>query len=220
MKRHESCSICKQIPNESYAFWSGMGESGNLPKEESQLEVVGAPFFQESTSHRQTLLKKCPQCGTFYQWRFDYEFLIPTSENEITLTRLDDNEGARRETEVLQTVRAAGERFRAGAAPHLKALRARSDKQAMYFAADYLMTGQLNSHDVTFALPDAARALKWLYQNDPESRAINTLHILFHPVPDDSAAAREALRLLRKAATVSDRADYILEDWEKEFGGA
>ena len=98
-----------------------MEESGSLPKEERQLQIVDAPFFDDNTGGGNRCLKKCPKCNTYYNWRSTYELLIPTPENVITLPRLDDNEGERRVAKAFATIKAAEER----AKPHIKVLLAR-----------------------------------------------------------------------------------------------
>jgi hypothetical protein len=43
---------------------------------------------------RKLQLQQCPECGTYYLYRTDYEFLVNGSEDEEFLTRLTDNEAA------------------------------------------------------------------------------------------------------------------------------
>ncbi len=195
-----------------------MGESGTIPKEESKLEIVGAPFFDDNTGGGNRCLKKCPKCNTYYNWRFTYEFLIPTSENEITLTRLDDNEGERRAAEAFATIQAAEERFLDGAKPHIKALHARKKAFDIYSAADYLSTGRLRGFSVTFALEDAVRALNWLYVHAPDSSGIITIHVLLHDVPtDDPSTARKVLHLLQETAKRHEATQHLADSWQQEL---
>ena len=37
-------------------------------------------------------LKQCPECGTYYLYRTDYEYLVNGSEDEEVLTRLKPEE--------------------------------------------------------------------------------------------------------------------------------
>ena len=78
-----------------------------MPSAANKLKVVGAPFFTDSTSYSHTVLKQCPKCGTYYKWDFSYEFLVNGSENEITLTWLEDKEGELQAAAVFETIQAA-----------------------------------------------------------------------------------------------------------------
>ena len=45
-KRHQKCSICRNIPDHTEAFWKGDELlSNDLPSAENELEIVGAPFY-------------------------------------------------------------------------------------------------------------------------------------------------------------------------------
>nr|MDO8080521.1 hypothetical protein [Candidatus Freyarchaeota archaeon] len=63
----KNCSICRNIPPSSSEFWKG-GElqSGGLPGAEIKLEVVGSPYYDDSTSYTHGCIKRCPECGTVY----------------------------------------------------------------------------------------------------------------------------------------------------------
>jgi hypothetical protein len=92
-KKWEKCMICNPIPDKSYAFWKGNElESGGIEPNASLLEIVGAPHFDDGTGYRHWCIKRCPNCKTFYHWIFDYEYLVNGTEDEITLTRLNEKE--------------------------------------------------------------------------------------------------------------------------------
>ncbi len=56
-KRYLDCSICKTIPDRADADWIGGELVGDpLPKAESRLMVVGAPFFNDRHSHSHSCL--------------------------------------------------------------------------------------------------------------------------------------------------------------------
>jgi uncharacterized C2H2 Zn-finger protein len=56
-----------------------------LPAAASQLIVVKD---LRPGSSRMLQLKQCPQCGSYYLYRTDYEYLVNGSEDEEFLTRL------------------------------------------------------------------------------------------------------------------------------------
>ena len=79
------CTICKPIPDSSYAFWKGNElESGGIHPNENLLEIVGSPNFDDRTSYRHWCIKRCPNCKTCYKWDFNYEYLVNGTEDEIT----------------------------------------------------------------------------------------------------------------------------------------
>ena len=47
---YKKCSICRNIPDRSEGYWKG-GDliSSDLPKAGNKLEVVGAPFYNDTT---------------------------------------------------------------------------------------------------------------------------------------------------------------------------
>lgn len=93
IKSYQNCSICRTIPDKSDAFWKGGELQGNpLPPSEAKLEVVGAPFYDASTSYTHSCIKRCPECGTCYIWEIEYEYLVNGSEDEIILTRLSESD--------------------------------------------------------------------------------------------------------------------------------
>jgi hypothetical protein len=87
------CRICASLLGEEYAFqkygWSY--DDTHLPGAAGSLKVVRD--FQPYGS-RKLQLQQCPECGTYYLYRTDYEFLVNGSEDEEFLTRLTDNEAA------------------------------------------------------------------------------------------------------------------------------
>ncbi len=61
-----TCSICREIPASTHEFWK---------------------------DRRHSCVKRCPECGAAYDWSMEYEFLVPRSEDFISLTRLGNAEG-------------------------------------------------------------------------------------------------------------------------------
>jgi hypothetical protein len=84
------CRICRELPDSARADLAA-GES--LPDAHRQLVSVGGE------------IQKCPLCGTYYRYRYEYEFLIPNSTEDAYLDRLTRDEavdelfGARELTE-------------------------------------------------------------------------------------------------------------------------
>src|SRR4051812_29584713 len=71
------CRICRELPAVARADLVA-GES--LPDAYRELVSVGGG------------VEKCPLCGTYYRYRYEYEFLIPDSTEEASLERLTREE--------------------------------------------------------------------------------------------------------------------------------
>lgn len=88
------CSICSSLASEEMAFQKYGWEEDNtyLPAAANQLTLVRdfKPY-----SSRKLQLQQCPECGTFYLYRSDYEYLVNGSEDEEYLTRLSAAEAAK-----------------------------------------------------------------------------------------------------------------------------
>jgi len=82
------CSVCSGLADREYAFQKYGSEESNtyLPAAVERLEVV-RDFRPLSSRKRQ--IRRCPECGAYYLYETDYEYLIGT-EDEQTLTRLTD----------------------------------------------------------------------------------------------------------------------------------
>jgi hypothetical protein len=91
--RHSRCAICSQLADHEYAFQKGgrPDEATYLPAASNRLELV-RDFKPGSSRARQ--LKRCPECGTYYLYTSDYEFLVNGTEDEDYLDRLTDDEAA------------------------------------------------------------------------------------------------------------------------------
>jgi len=112
--RLQRCSICSQLSDYERGFQKITREEEDtfLPPVAERLEVVadltpgairlpmartedGAEQFLEIPSSRLLQLKLCPECGTAYLYRTDYEFLpMFGTEDEQELTRLTDAQAA------------------------------------------------------------------------------------------------------------------------------
>ncbi|MFX1538005.1 MAG: hypothetical protein ACFFDI_27745, partial [Promethearchaeota archaeon] len=72
----EKCDICKRIPKHLHADLAA-GES--LPEIVSQLnDVLIFAYYKDK-------VKQCPICGRLYIYDYEYEFLVPRSEEDESL---------------------------------------------------------------------------------------------------------------------------------------
>ena len=87
------CSICSKLLGEERATQKyGWPEvETTLPPEAGALEVI-RDFRPYDT--RKLQLQRCTQCGTYYLYRTDYEYLVNGSEDEEFLRRLTGEEAA------------------------------------------------------------------------------------------------------------------------------
>lgn len=222
--RLKSCSICTAIPEKSDAFWKG-GDflGGDLPREEQQLVVVGAPFFDDRTSYSHTCLKQCPECGTYYEWRFEYEFLVNGTEDDIYLTRMPDKEGEKRAKAIFATIAEAYEKFKADAQPRLETLHTAVHLKGVYGAATFIQSGAMRGHDITFALPALVRALAYFAGKEGADQTEGLLYlVLVDEARKSVAGATAVLQLLTQhnADTTIPRVRYIKEACEKTISTA
>jgi len=83
----EQCGICSGLTDEAYASQKYGWEEHNsyLPAAAGQLKIVQdlRPF-----GSRKLQLQQCPECGCYYLYRTDYEYLVNGTEDEEYLTRL------------------------------------------------------------------------------------------------------------------------------------
>lgn len=90
----QNCSLCSQLKDREYASQKHGWEQNDtsLPEVASQLVTVRD---LSTGSARQSLLLRCPECGTYYLYQTDYEYLAGGSEDDQTLTRLTTAEADR-----------------------------------------------------------------------------------------------------------------------------
>lgn len=90
--RHQTCGICSQLSNKESAFQKFGSDYGtSLPEASEKLEVV---IDFKPNSGRKLQLKKCPECGTYYLYKTDYDYYINGSEDEQELTRLTESQAS------------------------------------------------------------------------------------------------------------------------------
>ncbi len=87
------CGTCSGLKDEEYAFLKcGRQESStSLPAAAGSLEIV-RDF--KPLSSRALQLRRCPECGAYFLYRSDYEYLTNGTEDEEFLTRLTDEQVA------------------------------------------------------------------------------------------------------------------------------
>ena len=89
------CSICSQLPEVAYGFYSVMpdGDFKPLPQAANQLVAVEPLDTYDQKKHH---AKQCPQCGLYYQYDEVYEYDVTGSTDDLTLTRLTWTEAYQR----------------------------------------------------------------------------------------------------------------------------
>ena len=84
---NNACSICSQLADKEYASqkYGHEEDDTRLPSASNHLTAV-----KDFKPHddRALQLWQCPQCGAYYLYQTDYEYLVNGSEDEETLTRL------------------------------------------------------------------------------------------------------------------------------------
>jgi len=87
------CEICSHLLDQEKAHqkFGWEQENTHLPAAASRLKVVRD--FQPLGS-RLLQLQQCPECGIFYLYTTDYEYLVNGSEDEQVLERLTPEQAA------------------------------------------------------------------------------------------------------------------------------
>jgi hypothetical protein len=215
----QTCSICRDIPDRCRAFWKGGDKvEDTIPPAVGKLAVVGAPFYDQDTSHSNWCLLGCPECGTYYDWDFEYEYLVNGSEDDIIVTRLTIEEGARKAKMVADSVAASQAEFAAESLPYLEALRRAASPAEVRKAASWLFTSQEDGNDLTAALPVILEA--W---QRPESQgdASSTLHLALFVFGSRSRENLATLRMALAAASLESRPEMqtLLQSCENRLEG-
>ena len=81
------CEICRELRDveTSYYKWGWDEQDRPLPPAAARLVPVEEVDSYEKERHH---LKRCPLCGTLYQYDWTYEYLSNGSEDEERLVRL------------------------------------------------------------------------------------------------------------------------------------
>ena len=84
------CSICSKLKDKEYAMQKYLADDNtHLPEAADHLRVIRN--FRPYDS-RKMKLEQCPECGTYYLYETDYEYLVNGTEDEEFLTRLTEAE--------------------------------------------------------------------------------------------------------------------------------
>lgn len=160
-KDWKDCKTCGTIPAVSSEFVKGGQSDGpGLPAASLALEIVGAPYFDDSTSGSNSCIKRCPECGSIFRWANEYEYLVNGSEDDTTLVRLGPDEGAKAEAEALRVVEIKKKQFQVEGARRVHLLKTTASSAVIDEAAGYLDHHQIvYKEDITFAVPALVNAL-------------------------------------------------------------
>jgi len=92
------CEICRSLRDveTSFSKWGWDELTRSLPIEASRLVPVEETTSYDAERHH---VRRCPVCGTFYQYDQSYEYLVNGSEDEEELTRLTPTQAKRFLTE-------------------------------------------------------------------------------------------------------------------------
>ncbi len=90
---YKQCSVCSLLADRESAYqkYGWEEDDTHLPAAANHLKIV--KDFKPYDS-RALQLRRCPECGTYYLYQTDYEYLGNGSEDEENLTRLKAEEAA------------------------------------------------------------------------------------------------------------------------------
>jgi hypothetical protein len=90
---YQNCRICSQLKDYEYAIQTHgrPQEDSFIPKIAEQLKFVRSV---QPDRGRHMSLNRCPECGTYYTYGSDHEYLATGSEEEQFLNRRSDEEAA------------------------------------------------------------------------------------------------------------------------------
>lgn len=215
----QTCSLCRDIPDRCRAFWKGGDKTEDtIPPAVGKLAVVGAPFYDQETSHSNWCLLCCPECGTYYDWDFEYEYLVNGSEDDINVTRLSPEEGVRKAKMVADGVAATQARFATESPPYLEVLQHAANPAEVRKAASRIFMAQEDGNDLSAALPVLLDA--W---QRPKSQgdAASKLHLSLFVHGSRSRENLATLRAALAAAGLEARPEMktLVQSCENVLGG-
>ena len=84
---HKQCKTCSSLKDQENAYqkYGWEQDSTYLPAAARQLLVI---VDLRPYGSRKLQLQQCPECGTYYLYTTDYEYLVNGSEDEEILMRL------------------------------------------------------------------------------------------------------------------------------------
>jgi len=91
--RPKPCTICSELTDQERAAQKWGWEEDNTYLPAAAVRLVIVRDFHPYGS-RKLQLQQCPECGCYYLYRSDYEYLVSGSEDEEYLTRLSAEQAA------------------------------------------------------------------------------------------------------------------------------
>lgn len=85
------CSICIQLSDSEYASQKYGWEENDTSLPAATWDLVMVLDLQPG-SQREKQLRQCPECGIYYLYQSDYEYLANGTEDQQTLTRISSEE--------------------------------------------------------------------------------------------------------------------------------
>lgn len=85
------CPLCSSLADEEHAFQKFGSNTGNTHLPAAAGALILARDLRPYSSRKQQMWQ-CPQCGTYYLYTSDYEYLVNGSEDEEHLMRLTDDQ--------------------------------------------------------------------------------------------------------------------------------
>jgi hypothetical protein len=138
----------------------GQSDGPGLPAASLKLEIVGAPYFDDSTSGSNQCIKRCPECGTAYRWSNEYEYLVNGSEDDTNLIRMDPEEGGKAVADTIHSAAVQRKVFQVEGVRRVHLLKTSTAAGVLDEAAGYLDHHRIcYKEDITFAIPALVGAL-------------------------------------------------------------
>ena len=94
MNAQKPCTICSQLGDEEYGYQKYGWEVQDIYLPAAWKSLTLVKDLKPSWDDRKLQVFQCPQCGTYYLYRTDYEYLVNGTEDEEFLTRLTGAEAA------------------------------------------------------------------------------------------------------------------------------
>lgn len=88
-----TCSICSQLANRETAYQKFGWEENDTYLPDAAAALIVVRDFKPYSS-RKLQLQQCPECGAYYLYSSDYEYLVNGSEDEELLERLNPEQAA------------------------------------------------------------------------------------------------------------------------------
>ena len=87
VKPLSQCGLCSRLPDTDYSFSKYGWPDHDVSMSPDSNRLIDVDKGKPGYDDRHHLLQ-CPECGTYYQYDYTYEYLVNGSEDEETITRL------------------------------------------------------------------------------------------------------------------------------------